>query len=65
MEKGGGGGQFRTTRVEEAAVGVEGLVTNDVGYNTFPRPCWCRGRVIAGTTYGIEIGNGNKLRGGT
>ena len=66
MEKGGGGeGLVRKTRVEEAVVGAEGLVNNEGGDNTFPRLCWCRGKGMAGTTYGTKRGNRNKLRGGT
>ena len=52
-------------REEEAAVGAEGLVTNEGGYNMFPHPCWCRGRGMEGTMYRTEIGNGNELRQGT
>ena len=62
MEKGGGEGRVWTTREEEAAVGAEGLVTNDGVDDTFPHPCWFRGRVMEGTVYRTKIGNGNELR---
>ena len=59
MYKGGGEGRFRTTREEEAAVGTEGLVNHYGRYDMFLCPCWCRSMGMAGTTYGIKIGNGN------
>ena len=65
MEKGGVEGRVWMKREEEAAVGAEGLVTNEGGYNMFPHPCWCRGRGMEGTMYRTEIGNGNELRRGT
>ena len=46
-------------------MGAEGLVNNEGGDDTFPRLCWCRGKGMAGTTYGTKRGNRNKLRGGT
>ena len=46
-------------------MGAAGAMIDDGGDGTFPRACWRRGRGRTGMTYGIDIRNGNVLRGGT
>ena len=46
-------------------MGEAGAVIYEKGDWTIPCTCWHRGSGRTGTTYGIDIRNGNRLRVGT